>query len=329
MTAILDQTILSADWRRFLMVLAIVGLGVPFLALFYQLRITDCAGYGYEADTYLAQCASKSYGDFEHGLLALQMNAKVIDHLQRAQVVVLGHSHSMVAFSTVSTRQYFRQTGIKFFNAALSGENSTFFDFLFSRVRLGAKVIIIDISPFFVNDGNMSSVGRFIVESPIRASVEYRIKKVWQLLHRYSCTGKNAVVSQLCGKAFSTFRSMEDGRLIADYTLAYGSPLPKNPVALRTRKESLESEPRIKLAKEFVVRNKLNAACLVLTAIPTGYDLSSLAKDIAQAIGASYINPQIDGLTTIDGAHLDLASATAWSERFWNEATPTIDRCLT
>ena len=246
----------------------------------------------------------------------------------RRKLLFLVTAIRWLRFPQSSTQQYFKEANIRFFNAALSGENSAFFDFLLSKIRLDAKIVIVDISPFFVSDASMSSVGRFIVESPARAAVEYQIKQIWQTVHRYSCVSESAFRSRFCGKVFSTFRSIEDGRLIADYALAYGSPLPKIPVALRNQKDAAESELRTKLAREFIVRNNLDAGCLILTAIPTGYDRSSLAKYMAHAIGASYINPFVDGLSMIDAAHLDLPSATAWSERFWNEATPIIYRCL-
>jgi hypothetical protein len=295
--------------------------------LFYQLRITDCAGYGYGPDTYLAQCASKTYGDYEHGALGLQIDSEAIQHLERAQIVVLGHSHAMVAFSTAPTRQYFRRKGIGFYNAALSGEYSAFFDFFLARVRLDASIVVIDVAPFFFGD-NMSPAGRFIVENATRAPLEYRIKQAWQFIHSYSCFAAARVVREsLCGKAFSIFRSVNDGWLIADYTLAYGSPLPKIPVA-QGLPALANYDSQIKLAREFFSRHELKAGCVILTAIPTGYDFSGLARAIAEALGTPYINPAIDGLTMIDGAHLDAPSASAWSERFWIEATPTITRCL-
>jgi hypothetical protein len=274
----------------------------------------------------LGQCASKDYGDYEHGALGLLIEDKAVDHLERAQIIVLGHSHAMVGFSTSATRLYFETKGIQFYNASLSGEYSRFYDFLLPKLQLKPKVLVIDIALFFRGE-QLSSTGRFIVEQPLRALIEYRIKQAWQLIHRYACSGTQAAAHLLCGDKFSTFRSSIDGALIADYTRVYGTPLPRYPVA-RGMYPPFESESRIKVAREFLSRHDFNPACTILTAIPTGIDFADLARTIAQALDARYVNPSVDDLTTLDGAHLDMPSAIAWSEQFWIAATPVIDRCF-
>ena len=316
-----------ASWIKYLVTLIFFATINSLLVLFYQLRITGCSGYGYEPEAYLAQCASKTYGDYEHGALALKIENRAIDYLERAQVVVLGDSHAMVAFSGTPTREYFSSRGMRFYNAALSGEISGFFEFFLSTVRLRAKVIVIDVDPFFL--AGMSQAGRFIVEQPTRALLEYWIKQKWQVAHRYSCSSAAPIVRWFCGNAFSVFRSVTDGRLIVDWTRVYGSPLPRLP-ATRGVHTPAENELRINVAKEFLSRLHLDASCVILTAIPMGWvgDFSDSAQAIALALGASYINPSIEGLTVMDGVHLDESSAAAWSEQFWREATPIIEHCL-
>lgn len=320
------STVRSTSWARYLGIFALVASVGAGLLLVLQLRITSCSGYGYGPDAYLAQCAAPEYGDYEHGALGLLVEGKAIDHLQRAQVIVLGHSHALVGFSTPSTGRYFGAKGIPFYNASLSGEYSRFYDFLLPKLRLNAKVIVIDVA-LLLGGEHISSTGRFIIEQPIRSLLEYRIKQAWQLIHRHACSGTQAAAQVFCGHRFSTFRSVIDGSLIADYTRVYGSPLPKYPVA-RGMYAPLESESRIKLAGEFLSRHRFHAACTILTAIPTGIDLSDLARTIAEALNTRYINPLVGDLTTIDGAHLDTPSALAWSKQFWTEATPIVDRCV-
>jgi hypothetical protein len=320
------NTFPAAVWVKYLTVFVVVGIAGFILILSYQLRIIGCSGYGYGPDAYLAQCALKTYGDYEHGALGLQIDKRAIDHLERAQVVILGHSHAMVGFSAPPTRQYFATKGIQFYNASLSGEYGGFFDFFLARVRLRASVLVIDVAPFFTGD-IMSPTGQFIVEHPTRAAIEYRIKQIWQTIHRHGCSTIRPLKRLLCGNTFSIFRSVTDGWLVVDYTLAYGSPLPKLPVTQSVHVPA-EIELRIKLAEQFLARHHLNPGCTILTAIPTGGDFSDSAQSIAQALHVPYINPSIDGLTTIDGAHLDMPSATAWSHQFWREATRIIDQCL-
>ncbi len=321
-----SDTVPMKAWFKYLVVFGLVTIIMLVIILFLQLRITGCSGYGYGPNVYLAQCASKPYGDYEHGVFGLQIDKRAIDNLERAEVVVLGHSHAMIGFSTLPTRVFVDSRKIRFYNASLSGEYGSFFDFVLSRIHLTAKVVVIDVAPFFAAD-IMSAAGKFIVDNPNRALIEYRLKQVWQTIHRYACSTEHLVKDLLCGTAFSTFRAVTDGWLIADYTLVYGSPLPSRPVA-RTNHSPVENEQRIKLAEQFLERHHLDPACTILTAIPTGGDFADTAEVIARAIHANYIDPRIDGLTLIDGAHLDVRSAAAWSRQFWVEASPIVERCL-
>jgi hypothetical protein len=46
------------------------------------------------------------------------------------------------------------------------------------------------------------------------------------------------------------------------------------------------------------------------------------------ALGSELIAPQVDGLRTFDGSHLDAASAERWSAAFLDAAGPRIRECL-
>ena len=313
-------------WIKYLGTMAVVTIAVLVAILFWRTRIIGCSGYGYGPDMYLAQCGSKTYGDYEHGVFGLQIDKRAINNLEDAEVVILGHSHAMVGFSTASTRQFVDKMRIKVYNASVSGEYGGFFDFVLPQLDLHAKVVVIDVAPFFASD-LMSAAGKFIVDNRNRARLDYRLKQIWQTIHRYACSGNQPIKGWLCGTAFSTFRSVIDGEMIADYTLAYGSPLPSRPVTRATH-PAAENEMRIKLAEQFFARHHFDPACTILTAIPTGGDFSDTAEAIAEVVHANYVNPSVDGLTLIDAAHLDVPSASAWSRAFWAEAAPIINRCL-
>ena len=68
--------------------------------------------------------------------------------------------------------------------------------------------------------------------------------------------------------------------------------------------------------------------CTILTAVPSGTDFEEAAMAIAEELGSPYIRPIVDGLYTIDGAHLDELSAAAWSERFWQQSELLTNKCL-
>jgi hypothetical protein len=64
-------------------------------------------------------------------------------------------------------------------------------------------------------------------------------------------------------------------------------------------------------------------------AVGSGYSTKSgTAKAIANALGLSLIAPELPGLNTFDGSHLDRPSAERWSQAFLKEASPRIRDCL-
>jgi hypothetical protein len=48
----------------------------------------------------------------------------------------------------------------------------------------------------------------------------------------------------------------------------------------------------------------------------------------AASMGASYIAPTVEGLTTIDGNHLNPSSSAKWSVAFLNALEPLLGQCL-
>jgi hypothetical protein len=52
------------------------------------------------------------------------------------------------------------------------------------------------------------------------------------------------------------------------------------------------------------------------------------ASAIAAALGLELIAPELEGLQTFDGSHLDPPSAERWSRAFFQAAGPKIRQCL-
>ncbi len=86
---------------------------------------------------------------------------------------------------------------------------------------------------------------------------------------------------------------------------------------------------------EFFPSFPIDRRCVLLTMVPadpaTGaaYSINSgTAKAIASALGLSLVAPELAGLTTFDGSHLDRPSAERWSQAFFEQASPKIRDCL-
>jgi hypothetical protein len=67
--------------------------------------------------------------------------------------------------------------------------------------------------------------------------------------------------------------------------------------------------------------------CVILTIVPTKDTRRAEAQAIADALGVSFIAPHVAGLTTFDGSHLDVRSASLWSAAFLAAAGPLLERC--
>jgi hypothetical protein len=323
----MKENILGPAMVRFLINFGISAVVMLAIIWAFQLRIVGCMGYGYRPGIFMASCSSPTYGDYEHGAFAVPTEPEAARRAEAAQVVILGHSHSQVAFSSEATRRYFADRGISYYVLAFSGEFASFYDFLLGKFQIKPKLIVIDVSPFFAASGTMSSAGRFIAEHPWRAAIQNYIKRLWQIVHRASCASRrwSAII---CGSTFATFRAEEDGRLIVDYSLLFGMPLPRRPVTFGQHIDPALVRTWVDNARSFFARHDLDPACTVLTAVPSGIDFEEASKAIATELRTPYIRPVIEGLYTIDGAHLDKPSAEAWSERFWREAEPIINRCV-
>ena len=108
-----EQSAVSAA-KRYLTIFALTaftaGLGLYFgkPIVFGTGKIAGCHANHYSDDTYLAYCAAKGYGDYEHGAFYFDMEPAAHEALNRTEVVFLGNSISQFAFSTKSASEIFR-----------------------------------------------------------------------------------------------------------------------------------------------------------------------------------------------------------------------------
>ena len=83
----------------------------------------------------------------------------------------------------------------------------------------------------------------------------------------------------------------------------------------------------IDLAKEFIGKLNVQRQCVVLTIVPTKETKRAEAQAIADALGVSFIARRAPNLTTFDGSHLDVDSASLWSAAFFDAAGSLLERC--
>jgi hypothetical protein len=73
----------------------------------------------------------------------------------------------------------------------------------------------------------------------------------------------------------------------------------------------------------------LDRQCVILTGAPNSFvDSPAIAMALAASLRTNSIFPPVDGLSTLDGAHLNLASAERWSAQFVQAMSSILQKCL-
>ena len=289
--------------------------------LFYKLRfegIFACQAIGYEGNAYLSDCTARTYGDYDHGAFWFGLEPQARRAAADADVLLIGSSRLQFAFSGKAATAWFSALNIRPYLLGFSAsETIEFFEPLLARMRPRARVYVVNVDRFF--DDRVSPPTREILQGrDIRS--RYEEKRTWQALHRMLCGTLRAA----CGSATAIFRTRENG-----VWRRTGS-------GFSDAKDVSDGEPSnverwdhyAKLAEKFLARLPIDRDCVILTIVPTVDTKRAEAMAIAAKLGHDLLAPQIEGLHTFDGSHLDEASAERWSAAFLQEAGPRIRNCV-
>ena len=82
------------------------------------------------------------------------------------------------------------------------------------------------------------------------------------------------------------------------------------------------------LGERFLAEVGVERRCVVLTGTPNSrLDSSGIAESLAVALATRSIIPPTEGLATLEGEHLNPASAERWSAHFVELLTPILAEC--
>ena len=301
-------------------------IGVVLLAVLasyaYWLKtrsIFACQAQGYSADRYLAYCGGGNYADFEHGAFYFNLEPPALENARDADVLVLGNSRLQVALSNDATADWFKNASAKYYLLAFSyNENMNFTEELLRRVNPRASVFIINVDDFF--DRRETAAAKSILRDP-DAQSRYQWKHFSQALHQRICGAFPA----LCGQRFVIFRSRETG---AYYRIPHNEPVyPQNAVSYNPTVDQAAVSDSAARAIDFL-KQFAKGKCVILTNTPYPETKMGEAAAIASGAGLPLVAPQLDGLNTSDGYHLDRPSADRWARAFLEAAGPEIRSCL-
>ena len=258
------------------------------------------------------------YGDYDHSVFWFDLEPDIVSFATDADILFLGNSRMQFGFSTQATREWFSSSTDHYFLLGFSSdENMTFAMPVLSKIRPRAKVYIINIDRFF--EDSETGIGKEILRDK-DAQRRAKEKKFWQALHKPICT----TLSMLCGNKTSFFRLRETG----EWQLKGSGSWTAAPVVMGSPQDRELWDRYAVLGEQFISRLPVDRSCVLFTIVP--YEGTKLAEAtaIASALKLDLFAPQIDGLRTFDGSHLDRPSAERWSRAFFQVAGPRIRQCL-
>jgi hypothetical protein len=281
--------------------------------------IFGCQADGYNADRYIGYCDASGYGDYEHGAIWFGLEPSAQSFAKDADVLFLGNSRGQYAFSTEATAKWFSEASIKYYQLGfIDYEGAPFAEALLRHIRPKAKVYVINLDDFF--SPWESPLAKEVMDDPA-ARMHYEAKRLWQRVHEPICK----MAPFICGRTYAIFRSRETG----SYTLSRGNvPFGAKPVSYdqTVRKDVVETSTAA--ARKFLSHLPVQEECVILTMAPMGGTKIADSKAIAANLHKDLVTPEIPGLETFDGSHLDRASAERWSQAFFEAAGREIRSCL-
>jgi hypothetical protein len=281
--------------------------------------IFACQAPGYSATRYLAYCGGGNYADYEHGAFQFDLEPPALDFARNADVLVLGNSRIQIALSNEAANDWFSAAKARYYLLGFSyNENMLFAGELLRKMQPRASVYVINVDDFFVPTETVAA--KSILHDP-EAENRYEWKRFAQQVHRRICK----TFAALCGRRYAIFRSRENG---AYYRIPHDEPvLPENAVSYDRNVDPVTVDKSTALAIDFL-KQFTKGKCVILTNVPYPGTNDGDAEAIAKGVGSPLVTPELEGLNTSDGYHLDRVSADRWARAFLQAAGPEIQSCL-
>jgi hypothetical protein len=324
--------------------LATIPLSLIFgfvLVFLFEVRpFLECSPRLLSKEWYIDFCESmKFFNDYSATLFNV---GGALDGAKDTDVLIFGNSTTQTAFSTVDAVSFFKAHDARFFLLGYGGEGWAFPSLVVAVHGLNPRVAVLNITGDFFNMG-YSPPASSIVEHPVEAYLRSQLFALYQRLQGVFCRDGSSFI--LCTGSRRTFyrsrvngtwklgpRGGYDDTAEARYGCELGleDPGPNacgnklHPAGVST---SELTQPEIDAARTLVGKLSMDRTCVVITAAPVTETEVNKARQLADRLGATFIDVDKSGLYTTDNFHLFMHSAEVYSRRFFAALAPVMARC--
>jgi hypothetical protein len=262
---------------------------------------------------------------------------------QKADVLILGNSKPFFAFRNEAVKTFTQKTGIKIFNLAGSyGDNLALAKAFIKKYHLSPKILVINENHFFSTA--LSPYGEETLKmgywQALVKTFEHHIS--WFLRSNLHKVFPRFALGKIYGSTpVVEYRSTGTGCLaLENFMQDYAGSLV--PVAHQKIKEEILSPTERDIALKFKKEMGAQGTRIVLTSVPYGTDdkdhlekwiqdperriLVAKAEEpyekidrTAETLGLPLITVDTAGMVTFDGRHLDEASASRFTDLFFDK----------
>jgi len=270
-----------------------------------------------DPESYLAYCQSEGFADYDYGAFWFDLEPGAVQAAASADVVFLGNSRTQFGLSADPASDWFVAAGTSFYLLGFGYDgNYRFAGPLLRKLGSNADVYVLNLDLFF--ESEPTPPAKAVMYQP-SSEARYRQKKGLERLHVFACSS----FPSLCGQSAAIYRDRNTGRWRIN-----GGAFESAPVSYNEQADPDFVQTYVATAREFLEQLPVAAECQILTVVPTVGTPSKAAEEIATLLERTLVAPELNGLTTYDGSHLDSESATRWSTAFVEAASPHINRCL-
>jgi len=289
-------------------------------ASYYRLRtdtLFGCQATGYSADDYLSYCQTEGYGDFEHGAIWFDLVPQATHAASAADLLFIGNSRMEYGFSTEVSKDWLAKNAPSYFLLGFAYHPRVLFQrAVLRKLQPRAHVYVINLDTFFQE--NASIPAHIVMDEPDARS-RYRQKQIWQTLHRAVC----GPITFLCGNSYAIFKNRHTGMWRGTGLISANEV-----TSVNDKVDAAEIAGEIESGRKFLDGLGVDRSCVIFTLVPTVDAPRPGSAQIAAALNASFIAPDLEDLLTFDGSHLDRQSAERWSGAFFDAAGAQIRQCL-